>query len=477
MDFCNGLSRLLAFWLSGLLGLWLSCLSNAWGKLEFAGSLENRIELIRFNDSSPLNPDNQILLLADISDQLRLRLSVDTAAYSATGAHARISYFDNLTDTRFRHEALVDEAFLNLNLPFRVNCIVGKKRLAWGTSFLWNPIDVLLPPKNPQEPEPEENREGALLVKFERSFGDATLTGTIAPEVIEGNSRLFREENKVHARLKNTQLIGKVDWLAYDTDLTGLVHLTEEREWHFGISFSRVFFGATEIHGELIAQRGFMRPSLIPGIASPSLATFGLPWSAKTLSASLTDAFGLRFSPDRQNDNSIVVGFVLGLHHSFPSNTRLIIEYYHNDEGYSSAEIDQLVNVLQTIHAKTEFSHSNDFYFVSRRINSTGNEQQYFAGVNQEVSALTGNLRKNYAYIRLMQPRLDEVFTLEGNVLWNLDDKSMLLFAEGEYETETNIFVFLRADIPVNFTGKETSEFGGLGVRNLSLRLGAKVYF
>ena len=454
-DFRNGLSRLLAFWLSGLLGLWLSCLSNAWGRLEFAGSLENRIELIRFNDSSVLNPDNQILLLADISDQLRLRLSVDTAAYSAAGAHARISYFDNLTDTRFRHEALVDEAFLNLNLPFRVNCIVGKKRLAWGTSFLWNPTDILSPPKNPQEPDPEENREGALLVKFERSFGDATLTGTIAPEVIKENLRLFREENKVHARLKNTQLIGKVDWLAYDADLTGLVHLaegqptaspagtaTEKREWRFGISFSRVFFGATEIHGELIAQRGFMRPSLIPD--------------------------NLRLTGDssfeHRNDDSIVVGFVLGLHHSFPSNTRLIIEYYHNDEGYSSAETDQLVNVLQTIHAKTDFSH-NDFY------------QQYFAGVNQEVSALTGNLRKNYAYIRLMQPRLDEVFTLEGNVLWNLDDKSMLLFAEGEYETETNIFVFLRADIPVNFTGKETSEFGGLGVRNLSLRLGAKVYF
>ena len=150
---------------------------------------------------------------------------------------------------------------------------------------------------------------------------------------------------------------------------------------------------------------------------------------------------------------------------SSTTNTRLIIEYYHNDEGYSSAEIDQFVHVLRTIYAKTEVSHSRDF------------DQQYFAGITQEVSALTGNLRKNYAYIRLMQPRLDEVFTLEGNVLWNLDDKSMLLFVEGEYETTTNIFLFFRSDLPINFTGQETSEFGGLGIRSLSLRIAAKVYF
>jgi len=421
---------------------WLSGFTNAWSHLAFSGFLENRIELVSHNEASPLNPGNRFLNLGDISDQLRLRLSVDTAEYSAAGAHARISYFDNLTDARFRHTTVVDEASLNLDLPGRINGILGKKRLAWGPSFLWNPTDVLSPPKNPQDPEPDENREGALLMRLERSLGNVTVTGVVAPEAIEENAGQFRE---VSAHLKRTQLIGKVDWLVYDADLTALVQygqFAEERKWRFGLSFSRVFFGATELHGEWIGQRGFIRPSLVPD--------------------------NLQLISDRRGDDLPVIGFVLGLHHSFPSNIRLIIEYYHNDEGYSSAEVDELVDVLQTIGMRlgqTQPPVPNDFY------------QHYLVGVNQEVSALTGNLSKNYAYIRLMQPRLDERFTIEGNVLWNLDDSSMLLFAEGAYETTTNIFVFMRADAPVNFNGEDTSEFGGLGVRSLSLRLGGKVYF
>ena len=434
------------FWFSGVLVFWFFGVSDAWGKLEFAGFFENRIEFIGRNDSSPLNPDNRVLDLADVSDQLRLRLSIDTSPYSAAGAHVRIGYFDNLTDARFRHEALVEEAFLNLALPGRVNCIAGKKRLAWGTSFLWNPTDVLSPPKNPQEPEPEENREGVLLLKFERSFGATTVTGTIAPEAMDENSGRFQG---VHARLKETQLVGKVDGLVYDTDVTGLVQyghpvesLLQGREWRFGMSFSRVFSGATEIHGEFIGQRGSMRPPLVP-------------------------------DRDGRDDDSIVLGVILGVHHSFSTNTRLIVEYCHNDEGYSSAEMDQLVDALRTIW-RTRSHVGADSAFVRPDI---PNPDDDLVDVHQEISARTGNLRKNYVYVRLMQPRLDEVFSLEGNLLWNLDDRSMLLFAEGEYETATNISVSLRTDIPIDVAGEDTSEFGGLGVRSLSLRLGAKVYF
>jgi hypothetical protein len=124
---------------------------------------------------------------------------------------------------------------------------------------------------------------------------------------------------------------------------------------------------------------------------------------------------------------------VIGLNGNFKHNWMVLLEYYHNQEGWNDRETEDYLSY---------------FYLLSPE------QKGLFTGAK---AGLFGQLRRNYLNMTIRKSEIIDDLTLSANILYNIDDDSFLLSPQLECQFSQNAFFKLTVN---SFEGDQNSEFG-----------------
>ena len=129
----------------------------------------------------------------------------------------------------------------------------------------------------------------------------------------------------------------------------------------------------------------------------------------------------------KSDDDDIYVNFALGVNYRFSDNTRVALEYFRNDEGYSDDEFDEFLSFI-----KNEA-------LIHRLI---GDDFSRFK-LLKASQILRDGIRRNYLSLNLDRPFTFDDFNPHLGTIINLDDGSFLLNGAIEYAVSDDIIISL----------------------------------
>ena len=303
---------------------------------------------------------------------------------------------------------------------------LGKKTFKWGKGYAWNPVGFINRLKDPNNPEEAlEGYVGAgvdLIKSLPGELKTLALTGFLLP---------VREDvNDDFGELNHLNLAAKLYLLYRNTDIDFVFFTGDSRSTRFGFDFSKNLATNFEIHGEV---------AHIPEQKINMLNESGALESQETA----------------------VTSYLLGLRYLTENDITTILEFYHNDAGYSETEMDsfyQLVNDADTHYHLTE----DDSLLRQAVTVSKGGYAKPQSG-------------RNYLYAKITQKEPFDLlyFTPGVTTIINLDDESFSLSPEAVYTGFTNWELRLRGFV---FAGGRFTEYGEKLNKN-KLELRVRYYF
>ncbi|MGE5576734.1 MAG: hypothetical protein ACM3TT_05995 [Syntrophothermus sp.] len=285
----------------------------------------------------------------------------------------------------------LQQAYVDLLLPRNAFLRAGRQKIAWGTGFAWNPTNYIGAGKNRADLAAEKPGVDALNV--------------------EVNSGRY----------------------------SGTVVLKPGDHWGEGAAAAKLGFQV--LHGDLSlsvykGQDEFGSKRAVGGDFATTLGDYVLygeaAWQAGNRRAYVTNAGEVQERPDQGYFHGVA-----GVYRNFASNTFLLLEYYHSQEGWNDQEVENYYKLLAA------------------------------PLITPEVTALLqteiGDLRQNYLFFLARKPELIDSLTVGGSVLWNLDDQSYMLTPEIRYDLGQSACLLLNGNL---FRGERTTEFGSLPFRS-----------
>lgn len=325
--------------------------------------------------------------------------------------------FQARTNTRYRDadpgstfDTTLYEGSLTVRPSSSLALGAGKRPLAWGKGYAWNPVAFVDRPKDPEEPD--LNREGRVLASAEyvKSFGGPLRTLAVTPVLLPVSERVnddFGEPDRLNAA-------GKLYLLLYDTDVDLLFLAGGSRSPRYGLDFSRNVTTNLEVHGEY-ARIEDSRRSVVDG--------GGLPHPV------VAD----------------VASWLVGVRYLTERDTTFIVECYRNGTGYTEQETREY------------------FAFVHRAYDayrSSGSDAQLLqAAEAAERGYGRPNAGRSYGYLRVSQkePFGLPYWTPALSAIANLEDGSGTVSPELAYTGITNLELRLKGTV---FAGDRLTEFG-----------------
>lgn len=299
---------------------------------------------------------------------------------------------------------------------------IGKKSYMWGKGYAWNPAGFVNRLKDPNDPE--EALEGYLTteVDFIKSFAGPLRTIAFTTLILP----VWHEVNEDFGEMNNVNFAAKLYFLYHDTDIDFILYTGESRSTRYGLDFAKNLAPNFEIHGEL---------AYIPHQKSPIL----------------------------QNDGSILTekyqefSYLFGLRYLSENDITSIIEYYHNDAGYTEEEMTRFFEFIED--CKNQFFYSSSESFLERA------RSKSLQGYGRPQSG------RNYLYMRFTQKEpFDILYFSPGLIsIFNLDDKSYSIIPELVYTGFTNWELRLRF---AYLNGGKFTEYGEkMNSNRLELRI------
>jgi len=200
---------------------------------------------------------------------------------------------------------------------------LGKKVFKWGKGYAWNPVGFIDRPKDPNNPEDTlEGYVGAgldLIKSFSGALKTAALT-TVALPVWQGVNEDFGETDKIN-------LASKLYFLYRNTDIDFIWFSGNSRSTRYGVDFSTNIATNFEIHAELAH--------------TPKQNVRILAADGSILNREIADT-----------------SYLIGLRYLTDNDITTIIEFYHNDDGYTGTELDLYYQLVGD--AQSQFDSSSD---------------------------------------------------------------------------------------------------------------------
>jgi hypothetical protein len=197
------------------------------GTFRVFGSAGAESQLTPANERSPLNPGN----VAGIPGQTNVAdVSLYTEAKPESGAwKLRLKLRGDSSD-RDREHLTVGEALLQLRATSWLDLAAGRILEKWGTGYAWTPTAFVGPARNPTDPTDRRSQTSGVDMLRADLFVKETSVSVYALQHGAFAARAYR-------------LLGGTDVsLAYRHDRQGT---------RAGLSLSRVFGDALELHGEV----------------------------------------------------------------------------------------------------------------------------------------------------------------------------------------------------------------------------------
>lgn len=426
LTLCPGLMNCGKFYaLSGLLLLLLFAPANIFAAEEFAfdmeeftkkplktgGYIEGTWQHMDINQGSAFSLLN--LSGHDLStmDRFSVRLQLD-------GKYDQgISSFNWLLNADAGHDDLgwndttdIYEAYASVKPTSYFTGSIGKKSSRWGKGYAWNPVGFINRVKDPNDPE--EALEGYItleadLVKsYTGSLRTTALTAVLLP-VRDNVNDDFGEINHLN-------FAARLYFLFLDTDIDLIVYTGQSRSNRYGLDFSGNIAPNFEIHGEW---------AYIPDNKKVTL---------------------------NENDSILIrdisaFSFLLGLRYLADNNLTSIIEYYHNDAGYSADEMDLFYQLFEN---NTVNNAKNSTLSLLDRAENLSRKGYGRAQPGRDYL---------YARFSLKEPFDILYLTPALTTIINLDDQSYSIMSEIIYTGFTNWQLRLRY---ASLNGSNSSEYG-----------------
>jgi hypothetical protein len=285
----------------------------------------------------------------------------------------------------------VFEAYLGLKPVINTEVFIGKKSYNWGKGYAWNPVGFINRTKDPNDPD--ESREGYIILEtdviksFTGALQNAALTGVVLP--------VLQDINEDYGEKYHVNLAAKLYLLYLDTDIDLIAFTGSSRSNSFGIDFSRNITTNFEIHGE---------------------------------AAYFSDQKKIVLAEDGSNTrlSQSATSLLLGLRHLSTFDLTTIIEYYHNGNGYSEAEMSRFYTLVDNGSLQVEEDGADAILQQARLLALQGYGRPF--------------LGRDYLYARvsLKEPADILYLTPALTAILNLDDQSFSITPEIIYTGFTN---------------------------------------
>ena len=378
--------------------------------LEWGGYFELKWEHIYLNQ-------NGALYLTEYSKEPRESLDRISAALQFKGSYQKEELTFNwlfLTSAQEDQERYQDgfdtfEAYASVKPSPLATFNVGKKPYKWGKGYAWNPVAVIDRPKDPANPE--EALEGFtgieldLIKSFSADLKTAALTTVFLPVTDNVNEDFGKTGDNFAAKL----------YLLYlDTDIDLIWFDGESRPASYGFDFAKNLTTNFEIHGEVLYT---------PEQKRRVLAQDG------TL----------------ELDNRVDTRYLLGLRFLTENDITTILELYHNENGFTEAEMDRFFQLVYD--AADAYSDTGDTDLLDKADNLAK------SGYGKPQTS------RNYLYLKVSQKEpFDLLYTTPGiTLILNLEDESYSLSPEITYTGITNWELRLRLTY---IEGNRFTEYG-----------------
>ena len=372
--------------------------------LEFGGYLQLDLSYQRMNLDSALYRLNFFDKDSDSTRifggvQLQPELTWQEGAFKA---FFLVNLSEGYSDSEWHDEFTLMEGDLSWQINPKVYVSAGKTLVRWGKGYAWNPVNFVGRDKNPSDPDLALEGYwmglGDFVFSFPGSLKTLAVTTVVLP-VNDGINEDFGIEDELNGAVK-------VYLLLYDTDLD-LLYLTEgSRAERYGLDLSRNITSNFEIHGEWAVVNDFVKP-IIASDGSRSSEQF-----------------------DAQS-------YLLGIRYLTPTETTLIIEYYHNGQGYTEDEAGDFYDFID-IATDPELAALRD---ISRPYQQPNYMRNYFY--------LRASQKEPFGWL-YFNPALTSVV--------NLDDGSYNIIPEVAYTGVTNLELRFRLNMLLGDDGTEYGE-------------------
>lgn len=370
--------------------------------LEWSGNLDGKYFISQMRTESPFYQlqfsDNLSAYLSQYKMELYLNADYRTRDM---GFHLKThSTYYNDSNAEFD----LFEAYGNYNLSFNTNFRFGKQMFNWGKGYAFNPVGFVNPFKDPENPELAQ--AGLLSMSFEtiKSFQNNWLktlafTGIVIPPVENINER--------YAEIENNNFAFKGYGLIWDTDVDVMAYINKNGLSKYGADFSLNLKENIEIHGE----------------------------SAFFIDDTISHFTNGQLTQSVKDGNS----WLLGMRYLNRWNTTIVAEYYHNDFGWSGADWDSYLNVVDM---------------------AVSNNMQPTSMPSMGMTAM-----QDYLYLKVTQPEpFDWVyFSPSVYAIYNMVDKSAIIGAPMSYAPVNNFSVTFWPTIMI---GDNDSEFGSKQIQS-----------
>lgn len=342
---------------------------------------------------------NGVFGLLGFYDKPRSDLDRLTATAQLDGNYSQGSVDFNLRLQMFAQQDQVDRqkelsifsAYASIKPSPSITFELGKKTFKWGKGYAWNPVSFIDRQKDPNNPEDAlEGYIGAgvdLIKSFSGTLQTLALTGVLLP--------VWEDVNDDFGERDHLNFAAKLYLLYLDTDIDFILFTGDSRSTSYGVDFSKNLATNFEIHAE-VAHTPEQNIKLLN--SSGSLVTV----------------------------EKSVTSYLLGLRYLTETDVTAILEFYHNDAGYSEAELDQFYQLVADAHSNY-LSTGNDSLLRQATAISK-------AGYAKPQSG------RNYLYAKITQKEPFDLlyFTPGLTTIINLDDESYSLSPEVIYTGLTN---------------------------------------
>ena len=292
---------MLAAALAGYLGA-ASASDNSWG-VRAAGSY-----------NAP-NPDG--LFYLESSRRYGLQETFVTYRHDGVFMHAT-AYQQTQEGTESLHKGVLNELYLDTDVG-SWDLTFGKKRMEWGVGFGFRPLDVIKPLARRELIA--LTPEGLPLVALERYSETSALTVLIGND-LHHNDEGWREADTEYAARYYT-LVGGVDTQA-------VLHRRPDVDTEGGVALSWVPSDELELHASALYQRQYHKP-INTLTESGMLLASGDPMVAREFEHGIKALFGATYT--------------------WRSGQALLLEYWHDDAGYTRAEWERLRELTKSQRA------------------------------------------------------------------------------------------------------------------------------
>ncbi len=338
--------------------------------------IESRYMLSQPNDKSLINPNEKYVNIDShySTASIQLRPSFDIWKFFVS-ANLWLYSTSNFSDYSLKNYRW-SEAMVETHPLSSMGLYGGLKRPQWGSGYFWNP-------SNPLADREQNNSDRAFSYRI-KPYWNAGFENSF-----ENYSHSYfwywedKEELALRKTVKNHQFISRQTYFFSSAEITGIFGLINNESF-LASTLSSTLSKRMEVHGEAAYYYQKEKISITSNNAPE-------PYNIYQLSDS-----------NKQH----VLQFLLGSQYTLGAQTNLLLEYYYNQLGFSTSEMNRLFAAAKSSHKNSQDPIAGEAHI----------------GFLRTANYLPGFLRQHYFSFRLAQPNLFKNFDLNVTARFALEE-------------------------------------------------------